>query len=117
MKNVHDVKWGFLAVSVLIALISFSWQVEAQQSVSSSISVVAYAAKGAAAGAAVGAIAGDTGKGAEVNAVAGTVAGGREARKNKKDKEQAAEEAKASTLEQFNKGFGGCMEGRGYTIK
>jgi len=46
MKNVHDVKWGFLAVSVLIALISFSWQVEAQQSVSSSIGVVAYPAKG-----------------------------------------------------------------------
>ena len=75
------------------------------------------AARGAAAGAAVGAIAGDTGKGAGVGAVAGTAAGGRQARKDKKEKEQQAEQAKAGQLQQFNKGFGVCMEGRGYTVK
>ena len=43
-----------------------------------------------------------------------TMAGGRQARKNKAAKEQQAEQAKAGTLEQFNKGFSACMEGRGY---
>ena len=75
------------------------------------------AARGAAAGAAVGAIAGDTGKGAGVGAVAGTAAGGRQARKDKKEKEQQAQQAKTGQLQQFNKGFGVCMEGRGYTVK
>jgi Glycine zipper len=75
------------------------------------------AARGAVGGAAIGAIAGDTGKGAGIGAVAGTMAGGRQARQNKKEKEQQAEQAKSSTLQQFNKGFGACMEGRGYTIK
>jgi hypothetical protein len=75
------------------------------------------AARGAVGGAAIGAIAGDTGKGAGIGAVAGTMAGGRQARQNKKAKEQQAQQAKTSTLEQFNKGFVACMEGRGYTIK
>jgi hypothetical protein len=75
------------------------------------------AARGAVGGAAIGAIAGDTGKGAGVGAVAGTMAGGRQARQNKKEQEQQAQQAKASTLDHFNKGFGACMEGRGYTIK
>ncbi len=75
------------------------------------------AARGAAGGAAIGAIAGDTGKGAGIGAVAGTMAGGRQARKNKEAKQQQAEQAKAGTLQQFNKAFGVCMEGRGYAVK
>lgn len=167
MKNVHNIRGWVLALSLLIALISFSVCAEAQQSISSSIGVIVYpakgqtaeqqnkdegecytwakqqtgidpvavasapaeaqepakgervkgAARGAAAGAAVGAIAGDTGKGAEVGAVAGTAAGGRQARKDKKEKEQQAEQGKTATLQQFNKGFSACMEGKGYTIK
>lgn len=75
------------------------------------------AARGALGGAAIGAIAGDTGKGAGIGAVAGTMAGGRQARKNKAAKEQQAEQAKAGTLQHFNKAFGVCMEGRGYLVK
>jgi hypothetical protein len=75
------------------------------------------AARGAAGGAAIGAIAGDAGKGAGIGAVAGTMAGGRQARKNKAAQQQQAEQAKAGTLDKFNKAFGVCMEGRGYSVK
>ena len=75
------------------------------------------AALGAVGGVAIGGIAGDTGKGAGIGAVAGTMAGGRQARKNKAAQEQQAEQAKAGTLQQFNKAFGACMEGRGYAVK
>jgi hypothetical protein len=147
----------------------FLWQAEAQQSISSSLGVIVYPAKGQAAqqqnkdegecytwakqqtgidpvavanqptkqegpavgggerargaargavgGLAVGAIAGDAGKGAAVGAVAGTVVGGHRARQNKAAKEQQAEQNKAATLQHFNKAFGVCMEGRGYTVK
>ena len=75
------------------------------------------AARGAAGGAAVGAIAGDAGKGAAAGAVVGTMAGGRQARQNKQAKEQQAQQAQAATIQQFNKAFGACMEGRGYVVK
>jgi len=75
------------------------------------------AARGAAGGAAIGAIAGDAGKGAAAGAVVGTMAGGRQARKNKAAQEQQAEQAKTGTLQQFNKAFGACMEGKGYVVK
>ena len=75
------------------------------------------AARGAVGGLAVGAIAGDAGKGAAIGAVAGTMVGGHRARKNKAAKEQQAEQAKAGALQQFNKAFGVCMEGRGYSVK
>ena len=75
------------------------------------------AARGAVGGAAIGAIAGDTGKGAGAGAVVGTMAGGRQARQNKAAKEDQAAQAKAGTLEKFNKAFSVCMEGRGYAVK
>jgi hypothetical protein len=75
------------------------------------------AARGAVGGAAIGAIAGDTGKGAAAGAVVGTMAGGRQARQNKAAQQQQAEQAKAGTLQQFNKAFSACMEGRGYLVK
>ncbi len=75
------------------------------------------AARGAAGGALIGAVAGDAGKGAAIGAVGGTMVGGHRARKNKEAKEQQAEHAKSATLQQFNKAFGACMEGRGYTVK
>jgi len=75
------------------------------------------AARGAVGGAAIGAIAGDTGKGAGIGAVAGTMAGGKQARQNKAAQQQQAEQAKAGTLQQFNKAFSACMEGQGYAVK
>lgn len=75
------------------------------------------AARGAAGGAAVGAIAGDTGKGAAAGAVVGTMAGGRQARQNKQAQAEQAQNAKAGTLQHFNKAFGACMEGKGYVVK
>ena len=75
------------------------------------------AGRGAVGGAAVGAIAGDTGKGAAIGAVAGTMAGGRQARQNKAAQQQQAEQAKAGSIQHFNKAFGACMEGRGYSVK
>ena len=75
------------------------------------------AARGAVGGAAIGAIAGDTGDGAAVGAVAGTMAGGRKARQNKQAQSQQAQDAKAGTIQHFNKAFGACMEGKGYVVK
>jgi hypothetical protein len=75
------------------------------------------AARGAAGGAAVGAIAGDTGKGAAAGAVVGTMAGGKQARQNQAAQQQQAQAAKGATIQQFNKAFGACMEGRGYVVK
>jgi uncharacterized protein YcfJ len=75
------------------------------------------AAGGAVGGLAIGAIAGDAGKGAAIGAVAGTMVGGHKARKNKAAREQQAEQSKSSTLQHFNKAFGVCMEGRGYTVR
>jgi hypothetical protein len=68
------------------------------------------AARGAAAGAAVGAIAGDAGKGAGAGAAVGAVAG---RRRSKMD--QQAQQAGAA--DSFNRAFGACMEGRGYSVK
>ena len=75
------------------------------------------AARGAVGGAAIGAIAGDTGDGAGIGAVAGTMAGGRQARQNKQAQSQEAQNAKAATIQHFNKAFGACMEGKGYVVK
>jgi len=68
------------------------------------------AARGAVGGAAIGAIAGDTGKGAGVGAVAGTMAGGHR-------KRQQEAEGQASTAAAFNRAYGACMSGRGYSVR
>jgi hypothetical protein len=79
------------------------------------------AAKGAAGGAAIGAIAGDTGDGAAIGATAGAVRGRRQQKKaNKQAEAQAQAQAGAQqqqTLDTFKKAFGGCMDGRGYSVK
>lgn len=75
------------------------------------------AAGGALVGAAIGGIAGDAGKGAGIGAVVGTVRGGRQSRMNKAGEEQQAQQAKTSTMQNFNKAFGVCMEGREYSVK
>jgi hypothetical protein len=75
------------------------------------------AARGAVGGAAIGAIAGDAGDGAGIGTVAGTMAGGRKARQNQQAQSQQAQNAKAATIQHFNKAFGACMEGKGYVVK
>ncbi len=75
------------------------------------------AARGAVGGAAIGAIAGDTGKGAGIGAVAGTMAGGHRARQNSQAQTQQAQNAKSGAIQQFNKAFGACLEGKGYVVK
>lgn len=80
------------------------------------------AARGAAAGAVIGEIADDdAGKGAGIGAAAGVLKGGAEKRRQRKDAEQqAAQQQQAAIQEQaslFNKGFGACLESKGYTVK
>ncbi|HJV65778.1 MAG TPA: glycine zipper family protein [Geomonas sp.] len=78
------------------------------------------AAGGAALGAAVGAIAGNAGKGAAIGAASGGIIGG--ARKRQSEKEQASyqqdQQAQyANRRAEYNRAWGACMEGRGYTVK
>ena len=46
MKNMHNFRWSIVAVLVLVALVSFALRAGAQQSISSSIGVIVYPAKG-----------------------------------------------------------------------
>jgi hypothetical protein len=85
--------------------------------------------KGAARGAAVGAVVGeiaddDAGKGAAAGAAAGTMAGGMRTRQAKRQgaqqQDQAAQQqaaAHSEALSTYNRAFGACMEGKGYTVK
>lgn len=86
------------------------------------------AVRGAVGGAAIGAIAGDTGKGAGVGAVVGVMRGGQQSRQRQAQEQQAyaqqqaraQQQAQNQRQEQMNtyyRGYGACLEGRGYTIK
>lgn len=78
---------------------------------------------GAAAGAVIGAVAGDTGKGAAIGATAGVLKAGHDRRKSRREQKQAqaeADKAQAELTERkagYNKAFGACLEGKGYTVK
>ena len=79
------------------------------------------AAGGALVGTAVGAIVGETGEGAAIGAIAGTLRGRRKSKEKRKEQQKAAEQQAqaqgAHTRETFNKAYGACLEGRGYTVK
>ena len=78
------------------------------------------AAKGAAVGAIGGAIGGDAGKGAAVGAGVGAAAGAHKKRKGEKQQEaaeQQAEKQQAANVEGYQRAYGACMEGKGYTVK
>lgn len=91
------------------------------------------AARGAAAGAVIGEIANDdASEGAAVGAAVGVMKGGAEKRQSRREAEeqakaqaeqqasqQAAQQSAAQAEQRatFNKGFGACLEGRGYTVK
>ncbi len=82
------------------------------------------AVRGAAVGAAVGSFSGEAGKGAAAGAVAGGMVGGmRRADQNRQQAaaEQQWAEQQAAEYNQkrtnYNRAYGACLEGRGYTVK
>ena len=78
------------------------------------------AARGAAGGAIIGAIAGGAGTGAAIGAVAGTMAGGARQRRKQEDYERSVgqqQQAAGQQQQQFQRAYGACFEGRGYTVK
>ncbi len=78
------------------------------------------AAGGAALGAVGGAIGGDAGKGAAIGAATGALIGGVRRRRQERMQQQAAQNqaaAQAGQVNTYNRAFGACMEGRGYTVK
>ena len=78
------------------------------------------AARGAAGGAVIGAIAGDAGKGAAIGAVGGTMAGGARQRRKQDENNQAAaqyQQAAGQQQQNFQRAYGACFEGRGYTVR
>lgn len=87
--------------------------------------LVAGAARGAAVGAVVGEIADDdAGKGAAAGAAAGAMTSGMRKRQTQKSQEQAQAQktqqeqaALAQKRDTYNRAYGACLEGRGYTIK
>ena len=83
-------------------------------------SPVKSAAKGAAGGAIVGAIAGDAGKGAAIGAAAGGTVGVARKRKGEKEQQAAAQNQAAAADQkrsEYNRAWGACLEGKGYTVK
>jgi hypothetical protein len=86
--------------------------------------VVKGAARGAVVGAAVGSFSGEAGKGAAAGAAAGGLVGGM--KKKDQSQQQAAAQQQAADQQaaaynqkrsSYNRAYGACMEGRGYTVK
>ncbi len=82
------------------------------------------AAGGALAGLAVGSLAGEAGKGSAIGAVGGGLIGGARRRKHQRQqqqKEQQGSKQQAAEYQQrrnqYNRAFGACLEGKGYTVK
>jgi hypothetical protein len=82
---------------------------------------------GALGGAAIGAIAGNTGKGAAIGAVGGVLVGGHQQRQKQASNNQANAQYQQNVAQQqqytaqqqqnFQRAYGACFEGRGYTVK
>lgn len=82
--------------------------------------VVKGAAVGAVGGVAIGAIAGNAGKGAAIGAASGGIIGGVRKAKSNKEQEQYAQDQAAGYEQKrstYNRAWGACMEGKGYTVK
>lgn len=76
-------------------------------------------ARGAAAGAAIGAIAGNAGEGAAIGAASGGLLAGAK-RRHQQQAEQQAEAQQAQARSQhasdFQRAYGACLKGRGYSV-
>jgi hypothetical protein len=86
--------------------------------------VVRGAARGALAGVAVGAIAGNAGKGAAIGATSGALIGGMRRNDQQRQQQQAQQQWEqeqaanyANQRNNYNRAYGACLEGRGYTVK
>ena len=86
--------------------------------------VVKGAAGGALVGVAAGAIAGDAGKGAAIGAASGALIGGMRRREQQQQQQQAQQQWEqeqaanyANQRNNYNRAYGACLEGRGYTVK
>ena len=78
------------------------------------------AVRGALLGTAVGAIAGDTRQGAAIGAASGGLMGGMRRRDSNRQQDQWAQQESANyqrSRSEFNRAFGACLEGRGYTVR
>jgi len=78
------------------------------------------AAGGAALGAIGGAIAGNAGKGAAIGAGVGAAGGAIRKRRGEQQQAAAQQQQQAANQAQpatYQRAFGACMEGRGYTVK
>lgn len=83
-----------------------------QQAAPEGGSVVGGAARGAAGGAIIGAIAGDAGKGAAIGAGAGAVGRGMSNRRQERTHQEQAAHADS----EYNRAYGACLRGRGYSV-
>ena len=82
------------------------------------------AARGEACGAATGSMAGDTGKGEAIGADSGAIVGGARRRDQQRQQQQADQQyaqQQAATYTKnrdgYNRAYGACLEGRGYSVK
>lgn len=78
------------------------------------------AARGSLGGLAIGAIAGDAGKGAAIGATAGALLGGLRGRRDLDMQHQVTANAHAeqqAKLQEYDRAYGACLSGRGYTIR
>lgn len=78
------------------------------------------AARGGLLGLAVGAIAGDAGEGAAIGAAVGGVGGGLKGRRDLEMQHQVTANAHAqqqALLQEYDRAYGACLSGRGYTVR
>ncbi|BHH84767.1 hypothetical protein [Desulforhopalus sp. 52FAK] len=78
------------------------------------------AARGGLLGLAVGAVAGDAGKGAAIGAVVAGVGSGLRGRRDLEMQHQVTANAHAEQqglLQDYDKAYGACLSGRGYTVR
>ena len=82
------------------------------------------AARGALVGVTAGAIAGDAGKGAAIGAASGALIGGMRRNDQQRQQQQAQQQWEqeqaanyANQRNNYNRAYGACLEGRGYTVK
>jgi hypothetical protein len=75
---------------------------------------------GALLGVAVGAIAGNASEGAEIGAASGGLFGGMRAQQSRNEQQQLAqqqESAYQTNLDNYNRAYTACLQGRGYSVQ